>query len=143
MNNLIGRKCKGFKFEDEEIAFAEGMEYYVGKTGEISNIIENKVRIEFLDTAWIYPLNQIEEHLISEIPEIKEGVLMEVSNYEDFEESYEENVLLMYKNRFVALDEEGLIYAWKYGRKIKQKVTLTKQEIADKFNIDINQLIIE
>ena len=143
MNSLIGTKCKGFKFEDEEIGFSEKMNDYIGKVGEIVAIFDNKVRIEFGNKHWNYPLSEIEDHLISDIPEIGEGVLMEVSNDVNFYDSNEIDVLLKYKGKFISIDEEGLVYSWKYGRPIQQKVTLTHQEIADKFDIDINQLIIE
>ena len=143
MNNLIGRKCKGFKFEGE---YYYDMDKHIGEVGEITYIDDLFARIRFKNDSWNYPLNEIEKHLVPEkikIPEIGEGILMEVSNHEDFEESCAESVLLIYKNRFVALDEEGHIYAWEYARPIQEKVTLTKQEIADKFGYNINQLEIK
>jgi hypothetical protein len=146
MKKLIGRKCKGFKFESVSVSYNDKMDKHIGEPGEIMQVSSDSVMVQFKKEFYSYPLNKIENHLVPEktnIPELGEGVLMEVSNYEDFEESYEENVLLMYRNRFVAVDEEGFIYAWKYGRKIQEKVTLTKQEIADKFGYDINQLVIK
>jgi hypothetical protein len=106
---------------------------------------EDESLLELHHDNLFYPFDSLYKKmsLEPEVQELGEGILMEVSDYEDFKESYEENVLLMYRNKFIAVDEEGLIYSWKYARPIQEKVTLTKQEIADKFDIDINQLIIK
>ena len=152
MKNLIGRKCKGFKFEGRKTsvgnynpAYNEKMNKHIGEIGEITAISELEERIaliQFKNAFFYYPLSEIEKHLVLEIPELGEGVLMEVSNHKDFKPSYEDMVLGIYKGSFLTMDEEDW-WIWKYAKPIKQKTTLTLQEIADKFEIDINQLIIE
>jgi hypothetical protein len=144
MNNLRGKKCKGFKF-DKKDGYYYDMDEHIGEVGEITYIDDLFAGIRFEKNTWSYPLNEIEKHLVHEeniIPELGEGVLMEVSNHKDFKPSYEDMVLGIYKGSFLTMDEEDW-WIWKYAKPIKQKVTLTKQEIADKFGYNINQLIIE
>ena len=67
---LIGRKVRGFKFEDkEDIIFDEQMGKYIGEVGVIEKIYTNDVKIVFKEDYFFYPLNQIEAHLVEdEIP---------------------------------------------------------------------------
>jgi hypothetical protein len=142
MNNLIGRKCKGFKFKEEE-GFWYKMDEHIGEVGEITKIEDNMAKIQFESNWHMYPLGEIEKHLVpeeTEIPELGDGILMEVSDDEDFKILVKENVLAKYKGLWISVDDELNIAEYKYARPIKQKTTLTYQEIADKFNIDINQL---
>ena len=68
---LIGRKVRGFKFEDkEDIIFDEQMEKYIGEVGVIEKIYTNDVKIVFKEDYFFYPLNQIEAHLVEEQNEI-------------------------------------------------------------------------
>ena len=147
MNNLKGRKIKGFKFEGSaELVYIDSMDDKIGEVGEIKNVYSDSVEVIFNDDCiWRYPLDQIEKHLIpeeNEIPELGEGVLMEVSDCEDFEVSYAEVVIGSYIGLFLVGESTHISY-WKYARPIKEKVVLTHKQIADKFNIDINQLEIE
>ena len=145
MNNLIGRKIRGFKFKDKSPKFQDSMSVHIGEIGEINSVLDDRVLIEFEGVSWYYPLDLIENHLIpeeNEIPELGEGVLMEVSDSEDFEVSYKEVVIGSYKGLFLVGERTHITY-WKYARPIKEKVVLTHKQIAEKFNIDINQLKIE
>ena len=142
MNNLIGRKCKGFKFEGE---YYYDMDEHIGEVGKITYIDDLFARIRFKNHSWNYPLNEIENHLVPEeieIPELGEGVLMEVSDYEDFSKSVRRIVIGKFNNSFIVCESSfSRIFRYEYARPIK--TTLTKQEIADKFDIDINQLKIK
>ena len=145
MNNLIGRKIRGFKFKDKSPKFQDSMSVHIGEIGEINSVLDDRVLIEFEGVSWYYPLDLIENHLIpeeNEIPELGEGVLMEVSDCKDFEVSYKEVVIGSYKGLFLVGERTHITY-WKYARPIKEKVVLTHKQIAEKFNININQLKIE
>jgi hypothetical protein len=85
MKNYIGRKCKGFSFEDgiDGVEWNPGMKHLIGKVGVIANQADNIVRIDFEEDWWNYPMSLIEPHLIPETPEIPqlgEGIEMEVSD---------------------------------------------------------------
>tara|TARA_R110001599_G_scaffold42455_5_gene127831 strand:+ start:72 stop:533 length:462 start_codon:yes stop_codon:yes gene_type:complete len=147
MNNLIGRKIKGFKFKGKAgLSYIDSMEDRIGEVGEITYLYSDSVEVIFNDNfLWRYPLDQIEKHLIpeeNEIPELGEGVLMEVSDCEDFDVSYKEVVIGSYKGLFLVGERTHISY-WQYARPTKEKVVLTHKQIAEKFNIDINQLEIE
>lgn len=145
MNNLKGRKIKGFEFRDDELNYDIAMDKHIGEVGEITRVFSFSARVQFENNSWNYPLDQIEKHLIpeeNEIPELGEGVLMEVSDCGDFDVSYKEVVIGSYKGLFLVGEPTHISY-WKYARPIKEKLVLTHKQIADKFNIDINQLEIE
>lgn len=75
MENLIGRKVRGFKFEGESPYFVVGMYPFINKVGVIDNIIknENKFRINFGGgDVYYYPLDQIKDHLVDEVPTLEE-----------------------------------------------------------------------
>ena len=61
MENLVGRQIRGFGFEGN---FHIEMKEYIGKIGVVVHQYENKVRVEFDDATWYYPLHNIERHLI-------------------------------------------------------------------------------
>lgn len=67
---LIGRKCKGFAFEDRKygrLVFHPDMEKRIGEEGVLSefNPDTNAYRISFDDLDyWYYPAELINEHLI-------------------------------------------------------------------------------
>ena len=64
---LIGKKVKGFKFEGD---YASKMNKHIGKIGEIISVNLKKtiVRVEFTTGSWCYPADQIEKHLVKELP---------------------------------------------------------------------------
>ena len=79
MKNYIGRKCKGFRFEDgvDDIKWVELMEKYIGKVGLIYDQYDNSVKIGFENGWWNYPISLIEPHLIPETPEIPQLSLVD------------------------------------------------------------------
>lgn len=71
--NLIGRKVRGFKFEPEDyISYNPDMDTFIGKIGTITYIGSkgNMARVEFPGALreWFYPIDQIEEHLVEDLP---------------------------------------------------------------------------
>ena len=74
--SLIGRKVKGFKFEDREyngLGFANEMNELLGKTGIIKKYYEkyDSFLITFTENfGYLYPLELIHEHLIKETMKI-------------------------------------------------------------------------
>ena len=60
---FVGRKCKGFKFENihNSVGFAEEMKEYIGKIGRITSYrpFNNTYRIDFPDDYWNYPANEL------------------------------------------------------------------------------------
>jgi hypothetical protein len=65
---FVGRKCKGFKFENNNtLGFAPEMNEYIGKVGTIERHYTsvNTYRIRFSDDYWYYPADErIFENLI-------------------------------------------------------------------------------
>lgn len=59
---FVGRKCKGFKFENEWglIGFDEEMEEYIGEVGIIKRYqpVNNSYSIQFPDDYWNYPADE-------------------------------------------------------------------------------------
>lgn len=70
MNDLIGRKVIGFRFESDEdrVFFSEPMEEYVGSVGEVSRLSKgNTVFVVFPDgNGYYYPIELAKEHLLPE-----------------------------------------------------------------------------
>lgn len=67
MEDLVGKKVKGFKFEGD---YVPQMDRHIGEVGEIIsiNLKRSTVRVEFNKTSWKYPADQIEKHLVKELP---------------------------------------------------------------------------
>lgn len=74
MENLIGKKVIGFKFEDNyNIFFDERMNNYIGQVGEIDAVYDSNVDVRFEDgQIWVYPLDLIKNYLIEEQQELVE-----------------------------------------------------------------------
>jgi hypothetical protein len=131
MEDYIGRKCKGFKFEHgtDKLRWNKDMEKHIGKVGVITDQDKDDVRIEFENDYWYYPLSLIEEHLIPKIPEIPqlgEGVEMEVSN----------DGIDWCKRKVIAQRHDGKcitghvnLWAWNYARPIPEVKKYTKEEL--------------
>jgi len=132
MKNYVGKKIKGFKFEDgaDGVAWVDGMQVFIGRVGEITFQTHDFVTVEFNGIInWQYPISLIEQYLVEEepcIPQLGEGVLMEVSMHgEDW-----------YKHYVVARTFEGR-YAtnsstWKYARPIQELPKYTHAELVEK-----------
>jgi hypothetical protein len=129
MKNYIGRKCKGFRFEDgiDGIEWNPGMKHLIGKVGVIANQVDDIVRIDFEKDWWNYPISLIEPHLIPETPEIPqlgEGVNMEVSN--DDITWYNRNVIAQMQDGWYIINGGSV---WKYARPIQEVKKYTKEEL--------------
>jgi hypothetical protein len=129
MKNYIGRKCKGFRFEDgvDGIIWEERMKECMGEIGGITLQYTNRVIIQFEYTCWEYPISLIEEHLIPETPEIPqlgEGVAMEVSN-DDVEWNKRKVIAQMINGLYITAG--GAL--WNYARPIPEVKKYTKEEL--------------
>ena len=102
MENLIGRNCKGFKYNKIN-GYNEYMDQYIDKIGKIVNIkqLKNKFTLKFDDNfIFYYPLSEIHKHLIAlenEIPTLEEGKLMLVSD----------DIITWYEKKVIARDKNG------------------------------------
>jgi hypothetical protein len=129
MKNYVGRKCKGFSFEDgiDDVNWARQMETHIGEIGEITKQGDSSVRISFKNNWWGYPTSLIEEHLIPEIPEIPqlgEGVEMEVS---DDGVRWNKRKVIAKMNTGWFIISNGTI--WKHARPIQEVKKYTKEEL--------------
>ena len=66
MEDLVGKKVRGFKFEGD---YSSNMNKHIGEIGEIISVsaVLKRVRIEFATASWSYPADQIEKHLVKEL----------------------------------------------------------------------------
>jgi len=129
MKNYVGRKCKGFSFEDriDGVRWGSDMSDIIGQVGEVVAQGENHVNIEFNNyESWLYPISLIEPYLIPESPEIPqlgEGIEMEVSD----------NGIDWCKRNVIAQMLDGAFIArgtvWKYARPIPEVKKYTKEEL--------------
>jgi hypothetical protein len=145
-NKLIGKKVKGFKFDDgiqKDFEYVSDMDSQIGKIGKIKNYrnSDNSYHVEFENDYWFYPAELIEQHLVEEnplddLPIIGDGVLMEVSNQGITWIC--KNVFAKYNNSFVAwTDHESTIsiQLWEHARPITPKTKITRKEFESKFEI--------
>jgi hypothetical protein len=129
MKNYIGRKCKGFRFGYgvDGVIWEEKMKECIGEIGVITAQYEDYVDINFSGNSWHYPISVIEPHLIPESPEIPqlgEGVEMEVSN--DHILWYTRNIIAQMQDGWYIIND-GTI--WKYARPIQEVKKYTKEEL--------------
>ena len=68
MEDLVGKKVRGFKFEGD---YVPQMDKHIGEVGKIISVKLSKktVRVEFTNGSWCYPADQIEKHLVKEVME--------------------------------------------------------------------------
>jgi hypothetical protein len=129
MENYVGRKCKGFRFENgtDRVNWLEKKERHIGEVGLITYQEDYNVRIKFKDDFWHYPISLIEENLIPEtieIPQLGEGIEMEVSNDD----------ITWYRRNVIAQMQEGWYITsggsfWKHARPIPEVKKYTKEEL--------------
>ena len=129
MKNYVGRKCKGFRFEDgtDGIEWNPRMKHHIGEVGGITIQHKNSVLVQFEVYNWNYPISLIEEHLIPETPEIPqlgEGFEMEVSN--DDITWHNRNIIAQMQDGWYIIND-GTI--WKYARPIQEVKKYTKEEL--------------
>lgn len=158
MENLIGKKVKGFKFEKYgDLNYAIGMIPYDGKIGEITcyNAYNNSYQVRFSEcVSWQYPASEIEKQLVHEYPKV-----MMVSDIEIIRLNKGlPRVVFMEKNGFYlawknaeTLEEsesEYEITPWKFAKDIEPEIDTKKIEPVKSTNTDnlaekINELILE
>jgi hypothetical protein len=143
-NKLIGKKIKGFWFDNEiyKFGYVSNMDKHIGKIGQIEKYEEvyNCYRVNFKSESWQYPAELIEQHLVEEtplddLPIIGDGVLMEVSQKMD--NWYKKYVIAKSKNGiFIAWNDSfDHIYTWQHARPITPKTKITRKEFESKFEI--------
>lgn len=149
MENLIGRKVKGFKFENgDDIGYVSRMDEHIGEVGVIESFdkINKTFRVQFKDNYWLYPLSEINNHLVEEF---ERGELVETRDDGD---EWKPMIFLTEiegaKFPYVCvatMDEENFknnkpfgFNSWKHIRKIKTKITL--KEISEKFGVDVDKI---
>lgn len=68
IEELIGKKVKGFKFEsNENLVYYRYMGKYIGKIGYVTKKYDDGTcRIDFGGNYFFYPIDQIEDHLVEE-----------------------------------------------------------------------------
>lgn len=68
MENLIGKKVKGFRFDENkcQLYYLVEMNNYIGEEGFIIDydINDNSYLVMFIAESWWYPAKLIEQHLI-------------------------------------------------------------------------------
>ena len=165
MKNYVGKKIRGFRFEDgtDGIKWFVDMDRHIGSIGKIYKQKNTTISVEFENWYCDYPISLVEQHLVKEnigygmesltetttgcnsqafgsssikindnqtpeIPQLGEGVLMEVSV--DGIEWFEDDISAKtFGGRYV-----GIWSNWKYARPIKPKYT--HAELVEKLGHD-------
>lgn len=152
MKNLIGKKIKGFKFYDG--FYTKAIDDYIGKIGVIIEIFNGSVKVQFANgMVWSYPLTEALNHIVEELPQRGDEVLV----WDEEENTAVKRIFLTYIEG--AMYPVQVVYDgyekpfkdgkpfpninFKYYKPIPQKTKLTLQQIADKFEIDVNDLEVE
>ena len=135
MENLVGKKIKGFRFEPtSRRSYVSSMDEHIGEIGVITSQGEEVVTVKFKKDWWYYPLPEALEHIIQDkpiVPELGEGILMEVSDGGK-----------LWRTKKVLGSSNGLFVTdpilWKHARPIQpKKVTMEELEqlVGGKFEI--------
>ena len=137
MKNYVGRKIRGFRFEDgtDGVYLFPSKGYYTGRIGKIVEQESNFVCVNFNDDdkSWHYPISLIEPHLIEEeTPEIIDlsnikGVEMMVKDQKD-DTPTRVTIKAIVNGRFV----DWLGNAWYYAEPIPQLPKYTHAELVEK-----------
>jgi hypothetical protein len=138
MKNYVGRKIRGFRFEDDTdgVIWYESMIDNIDKIGEIIEQRKSVVRIRFDNRHFCYPISLIEPHLIEEeTPEIIDltnvkSVEMMVS--QDEEDWFKAKVIAKLVDAYI--DNQG--NAWYYVKAIQQLPQYTHAELVEKIGHD-------
>lgn len=151
MKNYVGRKIRGFRFEDGTggIGWAECMEEYINKIGEVIYQYNEFVTVKYMFSPSVlkytkyefnYPISLIDQHLVDvdtnvdtfcDIPQLGKGVLMMVSN----DNKYwirEDIIAQLPDNRFLGADY--IIY--NFCKPIPQLPKYTHAELVEKLGHD-------
>ena len=142
MENLIGKKIKGFKFEGRsDYSYARSMDKHIGEIGVITTQDEYVVTVKFKEDWWNYPLPEALEHIVQEepiipqepiIPELGEGVEMHVSN--GGVDWFNIKIIGKYKGKYIS----NVFATFEHARPIQpKKVTMAELEelVGGKFEI--------
>jgi hypothetical protein len=131
MENYIGRKCKGFRFEsvmNTNTGWVNHMKEYIGEIGTIMSQDQTDVLILFENSySYFYPISLIEPHLIPESPEIPQlggGIEMEVSN--DDITWCNRNIIAQMQDGWYIINDGTIC---KYARPIHKVKKYTKDEL--------------
>ena len=83
MENLIGRKVKGFKFEGcFDLSYLSEMDKKIGEVGKVIIIEDDTFGVEFKNDQYWYPLSEIEKHLVEENEiEVNDAEIVTPSHY--------------------------------------------------------------
>lgn len=125
---LIGKKVRGFKFEDERVNYVGIMNNYIGQVGEIKKLSLRRIyfQVEFKNgISFAYPADQIEDYLVeeeNEIPTLSDGVMMLVSENNITE--YKRKVYFIHKDIYYSINAIGSVESWKYAKPLEP----TKEE---------------
>lgn len=155
MKNYVGRKIRGFKFKSSKTLsyIPSFMDKHIGEEGIIKSQSGNHVKVRFNSGNWFsYPISMIEANLLPEDFELlKKGdmILVSVDG-----KSWVERIFIAYIEEsispivtVIANNENEFkkggkvpMYFWKYWKPLPEKIKLTKQEIASKLGISIENL---
>lgn len=151
-DELIGKKIYGFKFESRKynsLLYEPKMDSLIGEIGRITDYIPfyDSYEVEFKNEFWSYPYELIEQHIVKdEIPELLDGMLMWVSDDEDFSIKNKAFVFGKKNGKYLAWSDtlkndlkSRYVIHWNYAKLIeenKKKVELTIDEIAERFGVD-------
>ncbi len=129
MENLVGKKMKGFEFrENEFLEYRLEMDDFKGKIGKIFYNDSILVTVDFgTSKTFSYPLPEALEHIVQEeptIPELGESVLMEVSH--DGENWFKQYMIAKYKEKYIS----NLLVSYTHVRPIQPK-KLTMEELEE------------
>jgi hypothetical protein len=136
MKNYVGRKIRGFRFENrtDNILWFDEMQDVIAEIGKIVEHEDKWVYVEFKDNSFCYPISLIEPHLIEEdpeIPQLGEGVFMEVSD--DGVYWVKANVIAKLSNDYYLSSVRN---TWKKARPIPQLPKYTHAELVEKLGHD-------
>jgi hypothetical protein len=136
MKNYVGRKIRGFRYKDntDGLKWIEEITGCIGKIGEIKYQHSKFVGVFIDGYYWQYPISLVDEHLVEEepeIPQLGEGVLMEVSD----------NTVNWYKRNIIARLISGyyidsIFTIWPFARPIPQLPKYTHAELVEKLGHD-------
>ena len=109
--NYIGRKVKGFSFDDEvhNVAFRDEMLKHVGEIGVITKYDEDNLsfRVEFDDDYWFYPASLIDQYIVHEEQddtELRDQFAMQAMNALLMHYGFRESNELLSKNAYLIAD---------------------------------------
>ena len=144
MKDLIGRKVRGFKFEDKKyhngLSYCRNMDKYIGVIGTIKGFSPrlNAYEVHFEDVYWhYYPAELIEQHLVEE-PIDRDVLRQELEKFADWYKKPISTISIVTKQERCI--NEYFEYLDKEENPTKE---LTLQEIADKFNVPVDKIRIK